>query len=400
MTLARRLNDFLVGLINAERRVDPYFRPTFDRLFQRRLVDAVQALKVRRHTRAGWAASGIGQETLLDNEAEITAAITATMAAFLHATYDRHPPMLRGGNTKTYGVVRGELVVSSDVPASLRHGLFAAPATYPAWARFAGPGPLAPADLKDNGIVSIGVKVMGVDGPKLLDDEQRTQDFAGISASTFTTPNIVENLELQRQIRNGTPIFYFLSPRRPHLLDALMQALYAKAQRNPLYERYWSCSSYALGPSQAMHYSFRPVQYRHTPFPHRPGPDYLREAMVATLAERDVVFDLAVQLQTDGRRMPIEDDGIEWPERLSPFVPVAQLRLPRQRFDSPAQLAFADNLAVNPWHALEAHRPLGNQNRARRHIYVELSRLRQQVNGSVHIEPTGAERFDLEEAAR
>src|SRR5262249_49771797 len=113
----------------------------------------------------------------------------------------------------------------------------------------------------------------------------------------------------------------------------------------------------------------------------------------------DVVFDVAVQLQTDPQRMPIEDDGVEWPERLSPFVPVAQLRLPRQRFDSPAQLAFADNLSINPWHALDAHPPLGNQNRARRHIYVELSRLRQQCNGSAHIEPSGSERFDVEEAA-
>jgi hypothetical protein len=394
MTLARRINDILVGLINGERRVDPYFRPAFDRLCQRRLAAVVQALIVRR--RAGAAGLGIAEETVLDNEAEIAAAIAATMAAFLHATYDRHPPMLRGGNTKTYGVVRGELAVSAAVPAALRHGLFAAPATYPVWARFGGPGPLAPADLKDNGIVSIGVKVMGVDGPKLLDDEQATQDFSGISAPTFTTPNIVENLELQRQIRKGTPIFYFLSPRRPHLLDALMQGLYAKAQRNPLYERYWSCSSYALGPGQAVRYSFIPVERRHTPFPRHPGPDYLRSAMVATLAERDVAFEMAVQLQTDPRRMPIEDDGVEWPERLSPFVPVARLRLPRQRFDAPAQLAFADNLAINPWHSLAAHRPLGNQNRARRHIYVELSRLRQEFNGTAHIEPTGAEVFDAE----
>jgi hypothetical protein len=240
---------------------------------------------------------------------------------------------------------------------------------------------------------------MAVDGPKLLDDEQRTQDFSGISAPTFTTPNIVENLQLQSQIRKGTPILYFLSLRRPHLLDALMQALYAKAQRNPLYERYWSCSSYALGPGQAIHYSFMPVEQRHTPFPRHPGPNYLREAMAATLAERDVVFDMALQRQTHARRMPIEDDGVEWPERLSPFVPVARLRLPRQRFDSPAQLAFADNLAINPWHSLEAHRPLGNQNRARRQIYIELSRLRQEFNGSAHIEPTGAEAFDGEGVA-
>ena len=55
---------------------------------------------------------------------------------------------------------------------------------------------------------------------------------------------------------------------------------------------------------------------------------------------------------------------------------------------------FAGNLAFNPWHSLPAHRPLGNQNRARKAIYLELSRLRQSMNSQPHIEPTGDERFD------
>ena len=100
-----------------------------------------------------------------------------------------------------------------------------------------------------------------------------------------------------------------------------------------------------------------------------------------------------VQIQTDPHRMPIEDATVKWSERLSPYIPVAELRIPRQRFDTPAQLAFADNLSYNPWHSLEAHRPLGNQNRARRRMYHELSRLRQSMNNTPHVEPTGAERF-------
>ena len=34
----------------------------------------------------------------------------------------------------------------------------------------------------DNGILSMSIKLMGVEGEKLLDDEQSTQDFTGISA--------------------------------------------------------------------------------------------------------------------------------------------------------------------------------------------------------------------------
>ena len=39
------------------------------------------------------------------------------------------------------------------------------------------------------------------------------------------------------------------------------------------------------------------------------------------------------------------------------------------------------------------NRRLGNQNRARRRMYTELSRLRQSMNQAPHIEPTGAEQF-------
>ena len=69
-----------------------------------------------------------------------------------------------------------------------------------------------------------------------------------------------------------------------------------------------------------------------------------------------------------------------WPERLSPRVSVATLRLLAAEFDSPAQMAFAKRLSYNPWHTIAEHRPLGNQSRARRRMYAELSRLRQSMN--------------------
>jgi hypothetical protein len=84
---------------------------------------------------------------------------------------------------------------------------------------------------------------------------------------------------------------------------------------------------------------------------------------------------------------------VRWPEKLSPFIPAARLHIPRQTFDSPAQLAFANNLSLNPWHCIPEHRPLGNQSRARRRMYWELSQFRQRINSTPHIEPTGDEVF-------
>ena len=73
----------------------------------------------------------------------------------------------RAGNTKTHGLVRGELIIRDNLPDAFRHGLFAAPKTYPCWVRFSGPGPHVEPDIDDVGFVSISVKVMGVAGEKL-----------------------------------------------------------------------------------------------------------------------------------------------------------------------------------------------------------------------------------------
>lgn len=391
MRLSKTINDALVAIVLAERRVDPYFRGPFDALFQRPLARIVQALINRRRTDEHFA---IAEERVAPDEAEVTAAIIEQMSLFTMRTY-RDGTAERAGNTKTYGVVRGEFSVLPDLPERLRAGVFKNPGrTFPAWVRFAGPGPLSPPDLDDNGILSIGIKLMGVDGPKLIGDEQRTQDFTGISAPTFTTPNIRENLKLQKRLVDGTPILYFLRPFDSHILDGLMQGLYAKTHTNPLMVRYYSCVAYSFGGGQAIHYSLRPRTKVKTQFPRQPSANYLREAMVRTLNQHEVVFDFMIQFQRDPHRMPIEDASVEWPERLSPFIPVATLRLPVQSFDSPAQLAFARNLSFNPWHSLADHRPLGNQNRARKAIYLELSKLRQTMNGEARIEPTGAETFD------
>ncbi|MEU7135112.1 hypothetical protein [Streptomyces sp. NPDC046261] len=380
----RTLNDALLRCVHLERRVDPYIRPALDRLLRGPLQALTQwCVNVRRrdeHLR-------LAEEKALPAEAGVAEAITRQMARFMARQY-APGSVERAGNTKTYGVVAGEFTVPGGLPARLRHGVFARPATYRAWVRFAGPGPLSPPDIEDNGILSIGVKLLGVEGGTLLDDERATQDFTGISAPTFTTPDVVANLALQEHVYAGTPLLYFLDPRHPHLCDLVMQALYARTHASPLRTRYWSCTPYLLGEGQAMQYSLVPRDPGRGRAPWHPPDDYLRQALTATLRERDVLFDFLVQLQTDPHRMPVENASVVWPERLSPFLPVATLRLPRQDIDASAQFALADRLSFNPWHALPAHRPLGNQNRARRAIYLQLSRLRQAMNGTPHTDPS------------
>jgi len=82
------------------------------------------------------------------------------------------------------------------------------------------------------------------------------------------------------------------------------------------------------------------------------------------------------------------------PEKLSPFIPAATVHIPKQHYDHEALSEFAKRLKMNPWHCLPEHRPLGNLNRARRRMYYELSKFRQEMNQTTHLEPTGDEVFD------
>jgi hypothetical protein len=112
------------------------------------------------------------------------------------------------------------------------------------------------------------------------------------------------------------------------------------------------------------------------------------------LSQRDVEFDVRLQLQTDPHLMPLENNAVYWPEKPSPRVSAATLRIPKQTFASPAQLDFARQLTYNPWHCIAEHRPLGNQSRARRRMYQTLANLRQTMNATPHYEPTGDEVFE------
>lgn len=378
--------------LQAERRVDPYYRPLLDKLLRERLTEATTKLINRKRRPDG---TRLAEERMQAGEEAHLQAIIDTFTRQMEGLWN--PGYFeRGGNTKTHGIVRARFTVRDDLPANLRVGIFEKPRTYEAWVRFSGPGPYITPDIDDVGFMSMSIKLMGVSGPKLLDDELWTQDMFGTSVPTFVSPDTRANAQLQRWSLKNAQLFYFVDPRQTHILDGVMNMLWTKTQTSPLESQYFSCVPYLLGEGQAMQYSFWSRLTTCTPvprLPRRPPDDYLRQAMVATLERQDVEFDVKVQIQTDPFLMPIENAAVMWPPKLSPRVPAAVLRIPRQTFDSPEQMAFSRVLTYNPWHCIPEHRPLGNVSRARRRMYWELSRLRQRMNGVQHYEPTGDETF-------
>lgn len=379
-------------LVQLQRRIDPWMRPPFDAVLRDPLARLTTALINWQRPNEGLK---IAEERLQPDEEASLQSIIDTFREQMRGLW-KPGGFERGGNTKTHGIVRAEFIVHHGLPTQFRQGIFAEPKTYRAWVRFSGPGPYVTPDIEDVGFMSISIKLMGVPGPKLMDEEQFTQDLFGVSTPTFVTPDTSANAQLQRESLKNAQMFYFFNLRRPHLLDFIMQGLWIKTQSSPFEAPYFSCVPYLLGEGQAMQYSIWPTSQTKTPIPRlplRPPDDYLRQAMVGALQKGDVELDVRLQLQTDPHLMPIENAAVLWPERLSPRISVATLRIPKQTFDSPAQIAFGRRLSYNPWHSLPEHRPLGNQSRARRRMYYELSKMRHDMNAVPHYEPTGDETF-------
>ena len=326
-----------------------------------------------------------------DEAADIVATVAAMVGQFEKDFPPGCPgPVRRDQHPKAHGCVRAVFTVADNLPEELRHGLFHAPRSYDAWVRFSSSSPLMASDTKRDAH-GMAIKLLGVSSPKALDDERdaETQDFILANSDAFFVRSAKDYAAFAQAFTGGRLLSFFFGLHPLHCrLRELSNMLMAVGKRiaNPLQTRYWSQTPYRLGP-HAVKYSARPVSPDSDPVPDAPGPDFLRQAMAATLSREEAMFGFMVQVQTDPIRMPVEDATVVWDERVSPFRCVATLRIPVQDCDTPERCAFAENLSFNPWHSLLEHRPLGSMNRVRRQVYEAISGIRHSRNGVPDNEP-------------
>ena len=302
-------------------------------------------------------------------------------------------PMRRDAHTKAHGCVKADFTVPAQVPERARLGLFKEPSSHQAWIRFSNAFSSIEADGKID-VRGMAIKVMGVEGEKLLESEklEKTQDFLLINTNVFFSPNTAEYVKFSREyVKNESTLGYILWPTRWRQAGILYRAGRTE-MTNPLTSRFWSSVPYKLG-AAAVHYSAKPCAGVVPPGKTGSSPDFLREAMAATLRNGEACFEFMVQFQMDPVKMPVEDPSVEWEESASPFITVATLKIPKQEFDSERQMAYCEALSFTPWHSLPEHQPIGGVNRIRKAVYERASTLRHTTNGVPRREPNSFEDF-------
>jgi hypothetical protein len=215
-----------------------------------------------------------------------------------------------------------------------------------------------------------------VPGVKLLKDEAGSHDFVLVTTETVQTRSVKDfQKSLAALMGSKIHLFFYSITHIPVVIRSLKQI--SKCS-NLLEASFFSTTPYRFGDdTRAVKYAVVSQKKYSTPFPEFPEYDFLKEQLVKDLSERDHYFDFMIQFQEDPEIMPIEDPTVKW---TSPFIKMATIRIPKQEFDFAEQIKFGENLSFTPWHALEAHRPIGGVNRARKDVYVALSEFRHSRN--------------------
>jgi Catalase len=322
---------------------------------------------------------------------------------------------VRGAHAKSFGFVKADVEILDDVPATYAQGIYSKPGRHGALIRFSSASPHLGPDAQLGTPMGFAIKIFDVDGPKLVEDEPNSTTFDLVLKNTpFFIANTAKHYLFIQEITTNLPNYLARGKTGFHelLTDFLtgkgtleqpewawdeLFAFVKAAQtpvRNPLLTTYWTMAAVRHGdyvakirvapaPESAAHVIHRELDLNS-------GPDVFGPTLVDELRARAFDFDLQVQLCTDLDAMPVNEATVEWPEKLSPFVTVGRVHLPRQDISGPENFERGDALAFNQWRVTADHRPLGEIMDVRR-IYSASAKVRRTLNHQRQTEPTSAE---------
>ncbi len=284
----------------------------------------------------------------------------------------------RGEHPQPHGGVWARFRVLDDIPPDFRSGIFAKPADYLALIRYSN-GRNSDDRLPD--VRGMAIKVLI---PREGKDPFQ-QDFLLVNHPVFFGRNVQHTLDFLVATVSGTPPAQLAMTTHPALIGFSTQV-----KTSLLTLTYWSQTPYLLGDVA--------VKYMASPHPNpeaivlEDAPHCLQTALIEQLTLKKVgtIFDFCINPQKDADTMPIEDPTVEWK---SEPVKLATIEIFPQKFNSPEQMTFIENLHWTPWDGMPEHKPLGGINRARQLVYQDSVAVRHKTNGVDATPITGREVF-------
>ncbi|WP_297634949.1 hypothetical protein [uncultured Clostridium sp.] len=296
----------------------------------------------------------------------------------------------RDAHPKTLGLLKAEFKVVKDLPEFLRVGLFKEAKSYNSFIRISSSSPKVEGDDKKDAR-GFAIKLINVQGAKVLKDEKNTQDFILLSNEVFPFSSLKAFHDLVYARDKGKlPCYVVKTILKGDLPNLIKLAVIPKNQTSPFDISYFSTTAYKFG-GNVVRYCIVPRNHQMSKMPKDMTASYLSNNMQKQLDEEKIIFDFKVQIQKEGMK---DDPSIIWSKRKSPYIKVAEIIIDKQNVMDKKRNDLAELLSFNVGHSLIEHTPIGEFNRARMKIYTELSKFRHLRNGEKLLEPTNSD-FNL-----
>lgn len=347
-------------------------------------------------------------EQLEKDEAKTGAELVETLLKISHKTHADTGRALRSVHAKSHGLLRGELRVLDNLPASLSQGVFGRLHAYPVVIRLS----TTPGDILDDNVSTprgMAVKLVGVEGDRLPGSEGNvTQDFVLVNGPAFNAPSAAKFLSSLKLLAATTDHIAGLKKAASAVLRAaetIVEAFGTKSatlvsmggqrETHILGETFYTQAPIRYGDYIAK-ISIAPVSRNLTDLTDQlvdldGKPDGLRASVVDFFSSNGGEWEVRVQLCTNLDSMPVEDSSVVWSEEESPYVPVARIVIePQNAWDPQKVVAQDEGMSFSPWHGVRAHQPLGSIMRVRRAAYEQSAQFRAQHSGCPMTEPHSA----------
>lgn len=347
-------------------------------------------------------------ETIEPDEAEVQQELAETFRKIIETTHADTGQALRGVHAKSHALLQGQLEILDELPPEFAQGVFAVPRAFEVLVRIStGSGDILPDSVSI--LRGMAIKLVDVDGDRLEGSEGAgTQDFLLANGKAFPTPGpkkFLANLKLLAKttdkaegLKKAVSAVFRTVEKGVAALgseSAMLEQMGGHPNTHPLGETFFTQAPIRYGDYIAKlglfprSSNFQALQGEEIDIAGRN--DALREEIARTLAAEGGEWELRAQLCRDLENNPVEDASVAWPEDDNPYVPIAVLRVPAQEtwtWDRARRLD--DETSFNPWHGIEAHRPLGAVMRARKVAYAASVEMRGRLGGCPIHEPSTA----------
>jgi Catalase len=308
-------------------------------------------------------------ETIAEDETARFEGYAAELGEIQRLAAQRHGAISRALHAKTHVGAVGEFVVSARGTAST--GIFAESGrAWPIYARFSNGSSGHQAD-KVPDVRGVALKLVGVPGKKIIPglEHEGTQDFLFIPTPSIPFRDPEEFMIFVRAAKDGPAkllpkVIAGYGLRRGFTI--LRRVLGSPKVRSLATHPFHTAAPISFGKTAAKLGLF-PLEASILPV--GGGRDFLREDLFARLKSAPLSWALRGQMFLDDQKTPIEDTSVTWS---GPWLDLGTLTLPRQDPESPRGREIGelvDQLSFDPWHSIEAHRPLGAIMRARAVAY-------------------------------